>query len=309
MGLTRDEKCAVTVGLMGELRRFDTEFIMYGCGYLESGQVHYRITGKEQLIHDFINKSLIENACPTPMMTLIKRCPVPAGANEDIALQTKLQLAKKIQQTYSKPYFNGLLTLAFVPPNNAAYDLLIKQRDRLEGVFEEDKLQGFAGMVDMALKAKVLTPVSYEEMNAWLEKMRAQMADDVVVKDVLVRNYCGFGYEKPNGERGYFSYAQEEAVCRKKAELILAGYLTSVIFKKTYWFGYQTKPVIIRKAFQERLRDIINDDYFTLMKEIRAFPCDISKKDFNQALALVAEGCTPEAVTAFQAYAHQWHFR
>ena len=43
-GGSRDMCCIAAVGNMASMGRFEEEFIMYGCAYLENGNVTYRIS-------------------------------------------------------------------------------------------------------------------------------------------------------------------------------------------------------------------------------------------------------------------------
>ena len=56
MAMFRDIECGQNVSRMMELRRFDSEFMAYGCGYVEDGKIKYRVTSKASELYDFVEK-------------------------------------------------------------------------------------------------------------------------------------------------------------------------------------------------------------------------------------------------------------
>lgn len=192
----RDLVCAQSVGEMSKMGRFNKDFIMYGCAYEEQGEVHYMISSVATNIHDFIDNSVQQGLYPTPIMTITKTCPVPAGTEEDIALSVKVDLAKQLKKAYPKEFFELLKVFTKAPANDGALAILAPIQTMLEGQFVEDKLKLFENLVHLAYQGKVLSQASYQQFQVWLKDMRVQMVDDVVVKESFERTFYGFAYTK-----------------------------------------------------------------------------------------------------------------
>lgn len=306
MAAFRDVQCSQDVAKMAELRRFDGEHILYGCAYLEEGKVKYRVSSRDKEIYEYVEKSAANGIYPTPVMSLLQRCPTPSGREEDIKQKVKLQLAKDMKKRYDKSFFLALEPFTKVSASNDAFDLLLEIRDQLEGLFDEGKLQIFEGLVQMAFEAKVLSENSYEQMRAWLKKIRVQMEDDVVIKNAFERTLYGIGYEK-NGELAYSFDAQKTTISAQKATLEQNKVLCSPIFAKTYWFAGFDEFKELKAHYLTELKEIMDPAYFELLKTIKAFPSVIDQKAFEEKLEEVKASCQPEAVVAFATYGYRWN--
>lgn len=307
MGLTRDEKCAIAVGEMANLGRFETEFMVYGCAFWEEERVKYRISSKELAMYDFMAAGGNQGLCPTPVQTHLERCLVPSGQKETIALQVKLELAKELKRTYTKEYFQALAPFAKQPPNNSAFDLLSNQCEALEGVFEDEALQWFWGLVELAYAGKVLNQVSYNQFAKWLVKIRSQMEDDVIVKDILEKTFYGFIYQKPTGSVATFLHGHKEAIYRKKAVLEASGALIGGVLEKTYWYDYGTNVRQLQSDFQEKLEKAAKGDYYTLLQKIKSLQTSIDQEAFLAKWKLVQGNGNPKAIETFRQYGYRWH--
>ena len=53
MAIIRDEVCANRVGLLAEMGAMEEELLVFGCCYLENGQVKYRVSSDKDEISLF----------------------------------------------------------------------------------------------------------------------------------------------------------------------------------------------------------------------------------------------------------------
>ena len=104
-GEDRDTRCALDVGKMSALGRFDKEIELYGCAYSGNGRVFYCISRFEKAVWQVVEQSADQHIYPTPVESYIKRVSVPAGMYEEILEQTKLEMAKKLKCQFGEIYF------------------------------------------------------------------------------------------------------------------------------------------------------------------------------------------------------------
>ena len=109
----RDIQVAEDVGKKAALGWFDVEFTMYGCAYWEKEQdkLYYKVSTQAEDIYDFIEQSAAKDIYPSNVLSLSKKCPVPAGMKEWIAQDVKVELAQKLKVIYPKDCFIFFLYL------------------------------------------------------------------------------------------------------------------------------------------------------------------------------------------------------
>ena len=107
-----DEVVAEEVGQMSELGYFDAEFSMYGCAYLENGKRYYKVSPDAADIYRFIEQSNLRNIFPSNVIQYTKKCAVPAGMQEVIAQDVKVELAKQLAENFPIEFFETLYRLA-----------------------------------------------------------------------------------------------------------------------------------------------------------------------------------------------------
>ncbi len=306
MGM-RDMQCGGDVAKMAELNRWENEYIAHGCGYVDEGQIKYMVSGKFNDIAKFVENSAGQGIYPTPIMSRLERRLKPAGTEYDIRQEVKIKLAQDIQETYGKQYFEAIEAVCHQPANNSGYSLLFDQQEQLDGIFDEEKLHMFEGLVQLAYEAKVLDDSSYNDIHKWLRKNRAQMQDDVIVKASYERTFCGFVYEKANGQLGYFCDADREVTDNKRARLQLEELLVGPIFRKTYWFDTFSMMKDVRRDYEEKMYHMLKGSYIDIVRAIKRLPSAIDETLFTKQLAKVEQCCTAEAIKAFKGYGYRWN--
>ncbi|HWQ74417.1 MAG TPA: hypothetical protein VN441_03815, partial [Syntrophomonas sp.] len=226
--VNKDLQIAEDFSKMAEFGYLDKEFTMYGVAYLGTDeQMKYLISSKRDEIYRFMEMSAYQGVCPTPVSSYTEICPVPSGYEEDIALQVKFRLAKKLQQEYQKPLFEALREFAVVDGNDAAYELLVKEQEKVEDLCDRDILLIYEGLVDLAFKKKLLSLRSLHEFHRWINKIKKQMEDDLVVNDIQEKTLYGYVYQTEDGTLKYASNAQYESIYGFALETEAQGYQIS----------------------------------------------------------------------------------
>ena len=303
----RDIECGFSFNRLLELGCFDREFIFSGYGYLEDGKIRYRVSGKEDSIYRAKDESLLYDIYPTPVVKKLKRLVVPSGQLETIKQQMKIELVYEIKEKYNHQYFFALAELAKEPANNSAQSILKALQEELEGRFEEDKLQIFEGLCQLALEGKILTYRAFQEFADWLKFMRRQMEDDILMKDQFERTFSGFAYEKIPGKIAYYLDADWATVKARHEKYKMMGQFVTPIYSKTYWFHDINKISELRKQFADEVELVIDDTVIQLTKSIAALPGAVSQEKYQMLKKQVKENCSSEAYQSFVGYGYRWH--
>ncbi|WP_434512195.1 hypothetical protein [Desulfitobacterium sp. AusDCA] len=304
---SRDAQCAIIFGQLSELGCFEEEFTCFGTTYLERGIHKYFVSSEAENVYSFIKNSYIQGIYPTPVTKYHKRCQVPSGKRDDFRQEFKLQLAQQMRKMYSLTYFEVLDRLARQPANNNAYPLLSKIQEQLEGCFDNDALQLFEGLIQMAFEAKVLDLRNYSLLQNWLRNEHKQMEDDLVIHDVFERTFYGFAYQKEDGQIKYYYNALPLLTYEWRNNLICNNIFPASIFKKRYCFRRMMDFDQIKQTFQDELVERFDTDYFVLVKHIKAFPSMIKRVDFNREFKRIEEEGTREEIQALTYYGNLWN--
>ena len=120
----RDLKCSQDIAEMAALGKFEEEFIVYGCCYVENGQVYYRVSTQEDELYLFIEQCMERGVYPSPVQRLLNRTLVPSGMQEEYLYQTKIMLAKQMQKNYPSALLKQFAVSAEQDDNDAAAAIL-----------------------------------------------------------------------------------------------------------------------------------------------------------------------------------------
>ena len=309
MSEIRDVRLAQEFAQMAAQGYIDQEFTMYGCAYWVNNERRYMISGRGEKIYDFIAHSSLKERIPTPIMTLTQVCPVPLGQQENIAQAVKRQLAKQLQESYPVGFFQQLQQLALAPSNDQAKGLLTPVQRALRGVFSEEKLGLFEGLMELAYEGKTLTKSSYEQFCGWIQEERANMEEDTMVKDRFEARFYGFAYEDQNGHINYVSNACKENVYRKKNHLGCTGLLMTPIFVKTYGYNYTYRLADALQDYKRYLKDIFNGEYMAMVKGINHLPTALDVRGFQEQLTHCYQQYGMLAGQAMAIYGRRWHIK
>ena len=304
---SRDVNCALDVNRMAKLGKFPVAFDVYGCAYMEEGELCYRVGSQEEKMFEYMMSSVYENRYPTPLAHLTFNTVVPSDMYERIMEETKYRLARKMQRQY-KGLFYYLQPLAETLPNDNGLPFLQQMMEVIEGHFDDGELQMLEGAVQFAFKAKVLTASSHQHLMEWVAKVRRQMADDPVVQDSLGRTFYGFGYEMAGGQLGYYFDAQKVTVYDKYQFMQLQGKFVTPIYYREYWFSHFNQLADIKKQFRSELANKQDQQYLKFLKCIKGQAGVIERTKFDQALLEIKKNCSKEAILALKYYGYQWNW-
>ena len=302
----RDIKCASDVATMAELGRFEKEFIAYGTACQgQNGQIYYYASGNEERMYQYVNEQSVKGIYYTPVMSLVKRSLVPSGMEDDIVQAAKQCMLIEMKREYeSVNYFDQMQPFFDTEANNNAYPILLEYREKIEGHFDDRELQLFLGMVRIAYEGKVLMEAHFQELLSWHQYIRKQMEDDPIVAENIERTLYGFVYYE-NDEPKVAYDAKEVCVLRQHNEKIIKGLTVGPIMHKTYWFPQFKMMQEVRTSFCDWLKTGENEEYFSVLNEIRTASGVIDKKKLAEVGAIFT--VSPMAYHAWKYYANIWN--
>lgn len=300
----RDFKVAEDVAKMMEMRRFETEYTMYGRMFFENSERRYIISSSEDKIIDIAENRQNFAKNPLPVIKHTLRINVPAGNEEEITRFVKLKLAEIIRNSYTAEFLEQFLYLCQTPHDNAADEILSELAERLAGVYRKDNLQLFEGMLDMAYQAKHLLTDCYERYVKWLSEEYKQMEDDPLPTEQFIKNMYGIGYKQDGKYKTYLN-AEKGKVYQKKYALEKSGILASQVWSKECGYNYEKTLSDIRKEFDDHLKEEFDATYFAYLAKIKSLPTAINAADFAK-WQFCAEQGSQAMKNAVKMYALKW---
>lgn len=308
--VNRDMQIAQDFSAMAEMGYLDKEFTMYGAAYLGiDDEMKYIISSKQDEIFRFSEMSAYHQICPSPVRCYAEICPVPSGYEEDIAQQVKFRLAKRLQQDYKKPLFESLNHFAQIDGNDAAYDLLFEEQEKIEGLFDRDTLAIFEGLVDLAYQKKLLSQRSLNEFTKWMKKIKQQMEDDLVIRDILEKTFYGYAYRIQNGRLKYIINAQHETIFASVLKAQDQGYRPSPIFNKTYYYNYKYTLDDVRNDFNQRIKTLLDEEYIEKISALYEMPSGINSQEFENLMDSYKEKDDHYAIEILDYFGNKWNVR
>ena len=85
------------------------------------------------------------------------------------------------------------------------------------------------------------------------------------------------------------------------------GFLTSPVYAKTRWYEKAAELSNERAAFQEEVRQLMDERYIARLKALRTLPPVIEPELFAKKLADAEAICSPEAVQLLKDYGRLWN--
>lgn len=274
---------AQTAGAMIEMGCFAQEFTMYGSACYEAGQRRYIISADEARVADLVHSSAHAQALFTPLKQLTMSVVVPSGCLEEVSRAVKKRLARELADRYPLGYFQLAAQLLAVPPNDQAEDILLTMRQSLEGIFEEEKLQVFEGLLDLASYKKNITELTEHELRRWLRRMREEMADDGRQMACFSKTFYGFVYFKPDGTKAKDINVCREIIYRHRQTGQRQGSWMTPVLCRTYWYDHDQTVQALRAQFADHLAKVYDEDYLTLWRTLMAIPAAVSPEAFHTA--------------------------
>ena len=301
----RDLQVAEDVGKKAELGWFDVEFTMYGCAYMNEGKMFYKVSSEAQDIYDFIEASSQQGIYPSNILSFTEKCPVPSGMKQLIAQDVKVDLGKKLRDTFPQEFFEILYGLADEAVNNTAAELLWNEAEQLEGVFEEELLRYFEELVNYAYGCCHVNKYEYDKLMGWIAEERKNMDDDFISKDIFEKTMYGIAYEE-DGQVKFMENAQRAYIYEKSYALEQEGVFVTPVFCQTFWYNYVYRLPDVIKDFKKKLRSQCDEAYRDKIKAIKHGGSAVSVERFNEVLAEVTEKFGDTAAETLVRYGYRW---
>lgn len=303
---SRDINCALDVARMEKMGKFPVEMDVYGCTYLENGELLYRVSNNEEKLYEYIQDSVYEGRYTTVMDHFMRSVIVESGEYEQTLEETKYALARQMRAQY-QGLFDVLQPLADLEPNNAAFPFLRQMAESIEGNFDEEELQLLEGSIKFAYRAKILTLDGYKQLLGWIEKQRLQMMDDPIVQDKFGRTFYGFGYLDGYNELRYECDAQKVNIYEKQQAYSMEGRLVMPIYWKSYWFASRSQLNGVKKIFRSELAKNQGESYLQFLKQLKSLPGVIPASRLNCAIQKMEQKGATEAVAVLNYYKCLWN--
>lgn len=307
-GGSRDLCCAAAVDDMASMGRFDEEFALYGCTYLEGDDVTYRVSPEAVQIYDFVRESTRHACYPSRVICHRRNVSVPSGMREQILAEIKLETARKLRSLYPQAFFAELSPLAKTAMENSALPLLERMVDAIDGHFDDLELQVLEGTIQFAWDSKLLQEHSRQQLEQWVTKTRRQMEDDPILAAEVSRTFYGFCYQKNDGSVQSVTNALPLLVWEEHANKQRSGVLTGPIMQQTLWFAHEGQIAEGNRRFRQSVQSLQNDAYFAFLQQMKNLPGAVDAKAFQKALTrLEAQTESVQAVEDLRGYGYRWN--
>ena len=263
-----DAQVAGDVRRMAELGYFDTEFTMYGCAYVENDRRYYKISPNAEDIYSFIEKSNLQSIFPSNVYEYTKKCPVPVGMKEVIAQDVKMELAKKIRDSFPEEFFVTLANLAGDVTDDSAAEYMWSMVDELEGVFDIERLRRFEEQMEYIYTCRKITWETFKNLRVWLKDERKSMLENFETKDIFEKTIYGMMYLDGDRMR-YVENARMEYVYERLYDVESKGGMATPIFKRTYWYNYSYRLADVMQDYKKTLRGYYDRTYLDELEKLR----------------------------------------
>lgn len=298
----RDLQVMEDVKKKAELGWMEMEFTVYGAAYLENDEMCYKLSTDAGKIYQFIEEASFSGVYAGDIMTATYKRLVPIGMKDEILLDVKKQLAYQLYKAYPRELFTSLSKIADEIRDDSAYAWLDSEREKLEGVFDEKKLNYFRKLVKYCYSLCRLSEIHYRELLSWIDMEEKCMEDSFVTKDVFEKTFYGVAYH--DGERyKYIEDSVPEYIYRQKRELEGKGIFCSNIFSETLWYNYTFVLKDCRKAFTQLFRENMNQEYLDTLAAICQNKRYINSDLYEHCLV----GLTAPAQDTLAYYLQKWN--
>lgn len=301
----RDVLLAAEVSKKAELGWFDTEFTMYGCAYMQSGERFYRLSADAEKIYDFIEKGEINKITPTNLLSITERFPVPLGMKEAVALDVKRYLAIKLQELYSCDFFEYLDALKKRVAQDSGYIFLKRMQQELEGCFNNERLTHYEEMVEYFYCYNKLYEEHYYDFQKWLAEERQNIEKVPMSKEQYEKTFYGIAYIIDDSVH-YLTNARKETIYKKRNALMFKGIFVSPIFSKTYYYNVSTKLPCVKAQFEADLKSYFTFDFVSALKEEITQNKLITKSEFQNQIQFAFSNYGISAKETVIQYGYRW---
>lgn len=300
----RDFKVAEDVGKMMELRRFEVEFELYGTVYWDNEQRNYLVSKNADMLCRQIAELEVRDKYPLPLQVWRETCLVPAGWDEEIEQQIKVHFCQMLQKKYPKMLWESVVAVADGKENDNGTAVLDPIQEQLDGVFREEWLQIFHGLLSLLYLRKNLSKRSFLAYCEWMQEMQQEMVDTVAAKDIFCKDLFGFAYQEENMHIHYVVNANQQFLQRKRTDMMLtSNNIITPIFSKKYWYNYDYRLEQVRKDFEQEMRIIYDENYFTILKTIESLPLAVNSMIYRDKKQQFS---TEETANIWKLFGRKW---
>ena len=302
----RDLQAADEIAQKAALGWFDTDFSIYGCAFLKNNERHYQISNDINKIYDFIEQGTQNNFCPTNIVTLTEKYPVPIGMKEHVTIEVKKILAKKMQADFPKEFLFFLEELSIIAEENTATEFLKQEQCKLSGCFNEHQLSWFEKQLNYFYLHRKITSANYYEFMLWLSEERKYMLDCITTKGSCEKAFYGVAYIVPSGIK-YFINACKEHVYGKQYQLEHQGIFVTPLYSELLYSNQVTiKPAVLKKQFEFHIREYLNDTFIQTCQILCTQNTNIDRNKFEKYLHTIQQNYGSAAKETLQQYGYRW---
>lgn len=275
----RDLQVAEDIGDRARLGWFDKEFNFFGTAYEKNGERQYLISANEARIYDFMQEKLGEDIFCTPIEKYVKKCAVPSGTEDSMAMELKIILGKKLQKHYPLEFLKNFEETFQTTYADIAKNILNEFKEVIDGLFEEELLELFRLLVEQAYSERKLTRYAYLDFKDWILDAYADMHDDLIVKDIYRKDFYCLRYKDGDSWKNKID-AQKEHLYRQRDELLDKDIPVLPIYGKTYWYNTDYRLSDVRKDFKTHLESKRIQTFFAIADKIRCMPSAIEYEEY-----------------------------
>jgi len=279
--IVRDLQAAENIGDRARLGWFDKEFNFYGTVYIKKQEVYYLVSSNAMRIYDFAQDRLGEDVFCTPVEMYIKKCAVPSGTEESMAMELKIVLAQKLREKYPQEFLQEFQELFQNSYADSAKMILQQYQDQIDGLFDEELLKLFEILVEQAYGERKLTRYAYLEFKNWISDVYADMDDDLIVKDIYHKDLYCLRYQE-SGQWKTMINAQKDRLYSKRFELMKKNIPTLPIYGRTYWYNTNYRLSDARADFERYLKTETMEQFFQIANMIQALPSAVGKEYYKK---------------------------
>lgn len=301
---SRDMRCASDVGRMAALGRFDKELSVYGCAYVQHGQLYYRVSSNQEAIQKFFVESAHQQIYPTLIEKFCRFTPVPSGMMETLMTETKYLLAKKMKIWYPEEFCDRFSKVANAIAVDSAREKLFALLDQIRYQFDLVQYHLFLQVLEMVYLSRMITDQTYSLLKEQVFVLVRQFDDDPIISERFKRTLYGFCYLDQNKNVKVRYDAQRAVVFEKYIETINKGYLVAPIIEQVYYFDDFNQYADIRQQFGKLLQDYENIHFFEWLQELWALPSAIDREAFE---ALYQTPFPDKCKQTLEYYGKIWH--
>lgn len=282
---SRDEQMTQDVATMAALGRFEKEFTVYGCAFLENEHMAMAISENAEKIYDWMYSIENKDKLTSTIHSVSLRSLVPAGMENYFTKLAQDQLIISLERAYHPKYFLELQNIIKVLPTNQAFEYLEQLRFQFDGICNQEQLALFEGLIEKAFRRKVLSDSSYYQFSEWIRWTKRDLDQQFVKKDKYEKEFFAFCYTDNKQIESGIVIDGNKTNTYKKLELKLQqGYHVSNIITKKWWYNNSYSIVDAKRDCKKFFEQLFDNAYRSLLIIIETLPTPIPKEPFDNLL-------------------------